>query len=1782
MKHCYSFFKRVSTSLSVPRILSVIFLLLYAGVAYSVPTVTHTPGIYVSPTGYNQKLKPYNERQYEIYGFSSTGSKKNYVWAGTSSTNEDDPHLILSFQKTEECTGLENNAWISNAVDGRGSTISKSSEEFALSGYSMNYRSNSKLTIKISGYDQFSIFGKDANKKDKYFVVTIDGESATMTISDKETIRRFDISTGEHTIVVSAVGNSNCVLNGFSLRLPQEQSCTSPTAALEIVSSNSSIKIGETATVSAKEGTGNSGAVTYSVSPATGSVTADGVFSATEAGTYTITASQETNNGFCGGEATCTIEVQDLTSCATPVIATQPLSATYCSDGTVTPLSVSASVTDGGTLSYQWLLDGSPVADAISASYTPTQAGKYQCQVTNTKQGYKSVTVTSAEAVIVINTIPAKVTITGSVSELNVGEPVTLSASTDGTDVTYQWYKDDALLSGQTNSTYTYTALEEELNNTVQIRCEVQGCDNAKVSSDVVSISVVYKECKYIGSDAGTLSATTGYDFGNQVLYISNSDNKYTTSKSNVCSPATCRYYASVVVVELKKYGVSAIRFQGQQGYNVTVAKVEVSSALDGDYTELTGYTPIDYTGTSCGELGIEQTQIQAGKFVRFTFSGGEKNEFRISGLCVEGLQCTMPVLQWSEETVTMGYGDAATATLPTLQNPGGVAVTYSSTSEQVATIDAAGGVTIVSAGTTVITAEFAGDDAKKLCSTSASYTLTVTCSDDVPLISPSEGTVHCSSVTLRLMASDGTTPITAGTVTWFKDGAVIPDATDYTYMATSAGTYTATLEVNCPQQTSNAAVITDDAASSPSITRLVEKHFFQIEKRDLRPYQSSTRYPLFLVVPTGTTVDGEQYRVSATVHKNDGTFSPALTDVDWVRTDHADNGTITLGADYTKLAAWITKEGQVSATGTLAVGDTVFITVTPVNACGEIDADIRDSIPVILSDKYSLGYIVTGTKGGTVMQATEGNLTDALYTGLCEEYNVVPLNAYSAYDYMNYEPYDILLLTDYPKAKDKNTKPYVNALADLVDKKPILSLKAHMSSLEAWKAKGFEADPIVPGDGKKETAPKTLTVLCFTHDIFNGAIWDSEEDRTITVLDDVYTGDEKAKGIQGFTALTTSNMMNIATVYDSKGDRNLVACCERQEKVEARFAMLSVNQGATKFINAAGIRMIDLLIEYLLKTDKNSVSDCSLTFDNGDADGDGMVDADRIGAGDHLWRNKANWSSNSVPTQVHNVRIEADCEVDYSIYGVANVRINENYTLTIKPEAGLISTGKFSMYKTGSPKDITPILDPDHITVCADADHTGMLMHSHAEQLAATVQMYSPAYYSGTLPSGKPKRFWSYVGIPVRDVSIPKCFRGAYTYVWNENNGWTRQGNGTTVHEWEGIGLSQPTPLVFTFAGELTAAEDKVLTLTNTGTTYKGMNIIGNSWTAPIQITKMKTSDFGAGLEPTIYIYNTGRDPESGPTTSADFTTAGQWMVIPIESAKQSGWKGPKVIPAMQAFDVNFLDGATQTSATLTLDYDTLVRSAASDLSLYTQKLYKPRRNTNGGWEGSTAEVLWPSMEETVVDEPLMLRIRLDNGTKKSDVYLLEDEQFGAGFDLGWDGYYQAGDDRAIGIYAMTPQGNMSVSAQDDLVGTTVAVSAKPEEDYLITFAWSGGEGETPALYLNDMQLRRSVLIDKDTWYTWCSAENDMINRFVISKTPLETTVGTGVAEIVNDGGSWLISNPAGEQITAYVYDAAGRLCERMQTADAILQLDMPSSQGVYMVHLRGTSTDKVVKIVR
>lgn len=126
------------------------------------------------------------------------------------------------------------------------------------------------------------------------------------------------------------------------------------------------------------------------------------------AGTYYIRSYHASEDCWSAAQSV-TVEAEDFyTPCETPTITAQPNSsaATYDRGDAAAALSVTASVGDGGTLSYQWYSNttatnsgGILISGATSSSYTPstTTAGTlyYYCVVTNSLASHSSVSATS-------------------------------------------------------------------------------------------------------------------------------------------------------------------------------------------------------------------------------------------------------------------------------------------------------------------------------------------------------------------------------------------------------------------------------------------------------------------------------------------------------------------------------------------------------------------------------------------------------------------------------------------------------------------------------------------------------------------------------------------------------------------------------------------------------------------------------------------------------------------------------------------------------------------------------------------------------------------------------------------------------------------------------------------------------------------------------------------------------------------------------------------------------------------------------------------------------------------------------------------------------------------------------------------------------------------------------------------------------------------------------------------------------------------------------------------
>lgn len=196
--------------------------------------------------------------------------------------------------------------------------------------------------------------------------------------------------------------------------------------------------------------------------------------------------------------------------------------------------------------------------------------------------------------------------------------------------------------------------------------------------------------------------------------------------------------------------------------------------------------------------------------------------------------------LAWSESTCTVTYGDEDSYVFPTLSNPGSQTITYSSSNEDVATIDEDGDITIVGEGETTITASAEATTAYE--ATSASFTLTVegtlekaglawSSSSYTATLASDENVfptlTNPNALTVTFSTSDETvaTIDAEGTITLLTEGTVAVYATSEATDVYAAGSASYTLKVvkqaaSLSWSDSSFSVVLEDGSSSyPTLT---------------------------------------------------------------------------------------------------------------------------------------------------------------------------------------------------------------------------------------------------------------------------------------------------------------------------------------------------------------------------------------------------------------------------------------------------------------------------------------------------------------------------------------------------------------------------------------------------------------------------------------------------------------------------------------------------------------------------------------------------------------------------------------------------------------------------------------------------------------------------------------------------------------------------------------------------------------------------------------------------
>jgi hypothetical protein len=198
----------------------------------------------------------------------------------------------------------------------------------------------------------------------------------------------------------------------------------------------------------------------------------------------------------------------------TPAIVT--VSGAVAVGGTVT--ADATPWTQGPTLTYQWLLNGSPISGATGTSYSPagSDAGQIlEVEVTGTETGYQTASVTSVPQTVAAGagSFEAALVVPKLSEAPAVGVTVSASVSQSGpsTGLVYQWLLDGSPIEGATAASYTLVPGDAEKQVQVKLAAPGQSVISKALSVKAAAFRAAsrpgFRGAPQVGS---TLTAITG------------------------------------------------------------------------------------------------------------------------------------------------------------------------------------------------------------------------------------------------------------------------------------------------------------------------------------------------------------------------------------------------------------------------------------------------------------------------------------------------------------------------------------------------------------------------------------------------------------------------------------------------------------------------------------------------------------------------------------------------------------------------------------------------------------------------------------------------------------------------------------------------------------------------------------------------------------------------------------------------------------------------------------------------------------------------------------------------------------------------------------------------------------------------------------------------------------------------------------------------------------------------------------------------------------------------
>lgn len=579
----------------------------------------------------------------------------------------------------------------------------------------------------------------------------------------------------------------------------------------------------------------------------------------------------------------------------------------------------------------------------------------------------------------------------------------------------------------------------------------------------------------------------------------------------------------------------------------------------------------------------------------------------------------------------------------------------------------------------------------------------------------------------------------------------------------------------------------------------------------------------------------------------------------------------------------------------------------------------------------------------------------------------------------------------------------------------------------------------------------------------------------------------------------------------------------------------------------------------------------------------------------DNNWKTIANWTyatdestyasigaTGILPKIENRVIVKDSCVVDIKDARAELVRLAQSPTqtgkLTILPNGALtIKSTLRAITSDGEAYGSEEKITDDKLLIESSEDGVGALAFIESDNNMlpeAKVGYYFQAYYNKSVAGSAQ---WQYVGVPFSDpASFHYFFYGGYIQKWIEkSNKWEQVKNGsdeasTSPKPFTGYAFTQVNEGGYynSSTGTLNPTKDQPWTLeinkTSVYDNTHGRNLLANSWTSPIYVNatgdgvnkpfvfRKDGVESDDAIEKTFYVFNCGTygqwEKDYKQTTvvtqgSSAAAAPGQYLAMPILSAP---FLGETTIAPMQGFFVY----ALEEGAELTINYELAVQNLAETTKATTPRHISARNKKEN-------------------NNIRLTKITVIGETGADEAYILTgDDSFTNSFDNGWDGRkFESGTDVPY-IAMLTNSGKMQVSAQPELLGTTLSFRPGNDDYYELVITT-----EETDLMLKDMQTNTLVQLKDTTYYPFFTDSKSMSSRFCIVKKPavitsLDRESGSELNAFVSDG-EIIVSNFTGKPLDGGLYDVTGKLIQHFNATTELTPIAAPAVKGVYLIRI-------------